>query len=96
MTLSNSTIWQKFNQFFRDKAGRLTLSQTPNVPLASWLLLTVLEYFTHGQHIASYFALFAFASLFTWAYLEIRQGTSQYRKVLGSVVMLALILLRTR
>ena len=80
-----------FDKFCRDKDGHLAISQRPNLPIivwvVAWLATHILPY---GQ--ANFTAnLIAFGSLFTWAWLEIFDGDSYFRRTLGLVVMVAII-----
>ncbi len=80
------------NAFFRDKHGRLVLGQFPNVPLIGWLLLTVAA---HGFPLGTARTGVGYLSeafLFTWAYLEITQGVTYFRRTLGGVVLVAVLL----
>lgn len=87
------TAWDKF---WRDKEGKLTLTQPPNLPLLIWLLTVPGELlFKHGwPH--NLFALVGFGALFAWAYLEIRSGNSYFRRALGVVVMIMILVNRVR
>lgn len=68
--------------FFKDKHGHWVVAQFPNVPLALWAVLLVVNLFLHSQglgHLQS-------AVLLVWAYLELTQGDSRFRQLLGAVV----------
>ncbi|MES2971342.1 MAG: hypothetical protein V4702_03415 [Patescibacteria group bacterium] len=84
-------LWDKA---WNDEDGRLTIWQTPNIPLITWLLASVgLRLFRNGT-LHALLDVVAFGSIFTWSYLEIRLGTSYFRKILGLTVMAAIILNR--
>lgn len=63
----------------------------PNLPLAvwffSWLLTKMLPY----GNLNFIFALIAYGAGFTWAWLELFQGTHWFRRILGFIVLVWLI-----
>ena len=68
--------------------------QKPNLPLivafVAWVLTHILPY---GQlNFAA--ALIFFGSLFTWAWMEIFDGTNNFRRLLGAIVMVFIIINR--
>ena len=68
-------------RFFKDKDGHWAIMQFPNVPLAVWLALVVVNLFLHSQQVGHLQS----GVLLVWAYLEITEGTSRFRKALGVV-----------
>jgi hypothetical protein len=89
-------FWKKIvaavNGFIRDKHGRIMVWQTPNLPLAGWLLCMIAARFIHPGQIRTTLEFISTAALFTWAYLEITQGASYFRRTLGLLVLVSLIL----
>lgn len=67
----------------KNKEGKWTVIQWPNILLSAWLLLLVVNYFYHNQGLRH----FQGAVLFAWAYNELTQGESRFRKILGGVVV---------
>ncbi len=89
--MANIEVW---NRIWKDKDGKLVLYQKPNTPIivwaVSWLLTKVLPY---GQwNFAA--ELIAYGAIFTWAWLELFQGTTYFRRLLGLVVLVAVVLNR--
>lgn len=76
--------------FFRNDEGKVVLMQTPNVPLIAAMISSVLQLLTNGKFSDFAGAVF-FGSIFTWAWLEIASGVSMFRRVLGVVVMMAIL-----
>jgi len=78
-------------RFWRDANGKVVVAQVPNVPLVGWLLFTGLSWFpgAEGWKNGTSFASSAF--LFTWAYLELTHGASYFRRLLGLVVLAAVV-----
>lgn len=70
-------------RFFKDKHGKWAIAQFPNAFLFVWAILLVTNLFLHNQHIG----MLQSAVLLTWAYLELTDGSSSFRKTLGAVVM---------
>lgn len=77
--------------FFTDKHGKIVLLQAPNAPLIvggiAMLLSWILPYGT-ANFVA---ALVAFGALFTWAWLEITEGATLFRRAIGCAVLIWLI-----
>jgi hypothetical protein len=75
----------------KDKDGKWTLFQFPNLPLLVWLLCVITSRLTNGDtstNISNLGNIF----LSIWAYLEIAYGDSIFRRILGSIVLLAIVL----
>ena len=82
---------QSFRSFFTDKKGHIAVWQSPNVPLVTWFVATILaKILTHGRS-NSFVSLIAFGALFTWAWLEISSGISLFRRALGMAVLVIII-----
>ncbi len=77
---------------FKDKRGKLVLAQKPNVPLWGWIISTVLSYVFSKGKVHNLFQIMAFGSLFAWAYLEITSGINYFRRVLGAIVLIVIII----
>ena len=77
-------------QFFNDKKGKLSIVQVPNIPLGVWIIATLLAKITNGT-IKNGFLALATASLFTWAYLEIKAGVSPIRRTLVVIVIVMIV-----
>ena len=89
----NSTKRSFIDRCFRDKDGRLVIMQAPNAPIVIWVVSTLLQKVTSGtlQNLAS---LVAFGSLFTWAWLELTKGDSYFRRFLGVIVLVGILVNR--
>lgn len=78
-------------RFIRNRHDDIAVVQYPNLPLIGWAVFGVLAFiFAKGTPHQGFHSL-SQASLFTWAYLEIRSGSSPFRRTLGSVVLLMLV-----
>ena len=85
------TIKQALHRFIRDKHGHVVIAQKPNLPIIAWFVLMIISHLL-GEGIAqSGTAALSAASLFTWAYLEATAGASLFRRVLGAVVLMVVI-----
>lgn len=78
--------------FFKDRNGNVVIWQWPNVPLMSWLIFKILSMVIKTSNIKGACENLSMAFLFTWAYLEITSGKSYFRRTLGAVIMIALII----
>ena len=80
----------------RDKDGKLAIWQMPNIPLLTWVIATILaKVFTHGKS-HDLFTTVAYGALFTWALMEIFSGVNYLRRTLGLIVLIMLILSKSK
>lgn len=79
--------------FFKDKNGKFVVWQFPNPPLLLWVLATLVARFTTDT-IHDLAGIIAFGAIFTWAWLEIFDGASWFRRLLGLVVLVGAVLTR--
>jgi hypothetical protein len=78
--------------FVNRRTGRITVAQWPNIPLAVFVLLSIarrltgpLEQWATALRVASWIALSI------WAVDELARGVNPFRRILGSVVLLAVV-----
>jgi hypothetical protein len=76
------------DSFFKDKRGNWAVVQFPNVLLSVWILLVIVTFFVSDKHIR----VLQSTVLFAWAYIEVMQGSSYFRKMLGAVVLVGVVL----
>jgi hypothetical protein len=78
-------------RFFRNpKTGELVIAQRPNLPLAIFLVATLVRLaFDPQGAVGTAVALVAALGLVWWAVAEIVRGDSPFRRVLGGVVLVA-------
>jgi hypothetical protein len=82
---AQTNIW--FDKFFRDKNSHIVVWQTPNVLLATWIILKLAIYLTGSGRLKSGLEFISSAALFAWAYLELTKGVSNFRRLLGLIVL---------
>jgi hypothetical protein len=82
-----------FFWLFRNRnTGRLTVVQLPNIPLAAYLSATVVHVvFRSNTAVSTVVAAVASAALAVWAVLEIAWGVNPFRRGLGSVVLILVV-----
>lgn len=73
----------KIDQFFKDEHGKWAVVQWPNILLWAWIGIVAVSLFWHDSHLK----ILQSCVLFAWAYLEITEGDSYFRRILGAVVM---------
>ena len=83
-----------FDKVFRDREGDIVLAQMPNLPLIVWIVASLLKLFFTTGKISIGLDAIAFGSLFTWAWEELFQGVNYFRRALGLIVLVSLILSR--
>ena len=83
-------------KFWRDADGKVVLGQIPNLPLIGWLVFAVRAWISGASHWRSAAGFISSAFLFTWAYLELTQGANYFRRLVGLVVLAAVVGSRLR
>lgn len=79
---------------FRDNEGNIVVAQMPNLPLIVWIVTSLLTLIFPSGKINTLLDLVAYGSLFTWAWLELFQGVNYFRRALGIVVLVGLIVFK--
>lgn len=87
----DKTAQLKKQKFFKDADGHWAIWQWPNIPLYGWIACELLSFVIKQQHLHTGLARLSTAFLFTWAYLEITRGVNYFRRLLGAIVMIGLI-----
>ena len=85
----NNTL---FDRLFRDAAGQIVIWQPPNLPIVIWVSATLLKLVFQTGQVKIGLDILAFSSLIYWSFLEITQGVNYFRRDLGVVVLIALII----
>jgi hypothetical protein len=81
-----------FDRLFRDGTGEIVIGQPPNLPIVIWVSATLLKLVFKTGQVNIALDLLAFSSLLYWSFLEITQGANYFRRDLGVVVLIALII----
>jgi hypothetical protein len=87
------TFW---NRCVLDRHGRLVLFEKPNTPLILWAVCSFLDFVVgHSLWVNSplhtLFRMLAFGFIFIWAWLELSQGTTYLRRLLGFIVLVFIL-----
>lgn len=77
-------------KFFEDKEGRVVITQWPNPPLIVWILALLVSKITQDTP-STVFAYISTLAITVWAVIELGWGRSMFRRVLGMVVMAAVL-----
>jgi hypothetical protein len=80
------------DKLLKDKNGRIVVWQSPNIPLAGWFVFMVATKLLHAGALKNGAQFLSTAFVFTWAYLERKDGDSYVRRLLGLVIFLMTIL----
>ncbi|MCA9387109.1 hypothetical protein KC669_03685 [Candidatus Dojkabacteria bacterium] len=90
--IQNSNKISLFDKCFRDSEGKIVLIQIPNLPLLLGILFLVLDFVFLDSVDSFMFYQLGKVFLFVWAYIEASEGINYFRKFIGLVAMLFLIL----
>lgn len=82
------------HNIFKDPSGKIVIAQKPNLPIKVWLLALLVSKLPLAQTVTDVFSLISFGAIFTWAWLEIFDGVNLWRRILGGLVIVFIILLR--
>ena len=80
-----------FDRFFRDNTGEIVVAQAPNIPILVWIGATLLKLVVKTGQVKIALDVLAFGSLLYWSFLEITQGATYFRRDLGVIVLIALM-----
>lgn len=83
-------------RWFHDARGQLAIVQAPNPPIIVAIAARVLGWLVHGGRPEVLFDAIGFGALFTWAWLELFQGDAYVRRILGAVVLVAIVVGKVR
>jgi hypothetical protein len=83
-TEKSRSFWRRF---WKDANGKQAVWQFPNPPIIIWLVATLLRHFVEQGPLVRLLDIVAFGAIITWAYLEIVQGDSYFRRLLGMVFL---------
>jgi uncharacterized membrane protein YecN with MAPEG domain len=84
-------IQHLINKSIRDKNNRVAIWQRPNLLIIGWFICAAASHLLHAKSLHSGFANLSSAFLFAWAYLEVAQGASYFRRLLGAVVFITIV-----
>src|SRR5665647_872010 len=82
------------DKFWEDEHGKFVVWQKPNKFLITWLVCTVLSWFLPLNWFQLTIGLVGLIALIVWAGLEVWKGVNNFRKLLGVLVLLVLVVSR--
>ncbi len=82
-----------FDRFFKDKEGNIVIAQMPNLPILVGFAATIFHLVLPGGQLQAAAGLIGFGSLFTWAWQELFDGVNYFRRSLGLISLVGLIVL---
>lgn len=90
-TMQSPTL---FDRIFRDRQGNIVIAQPPNLPLLVALTATIFTLILPSGKLQTGLDLLAFGVWFTWAWQEIFTGVNYFRRSLGLLVLVGLMVLK--
>lgn len=78
---------------FQDETGKYVVGQPPNMLIYIMFVGFAGQLVTSGT-INTFFDLLFFGAAFAWSYLEIRFGGSNFRKIMGIIVLTTIFVSR--
>ena len=80
-----------WNKFWKEKDGHIVIWQWPNIWLIGWGVLTFISLVLSGTN-SKVFMWGGEALLLVWCLLEIFKGVNYFRRLLGVLVLIYLII----
>jgi hypothetical protein len=80
-----------FDKLFRDGSGEIVIAQMPNLPIIIWVVVSLLKTVYKTGKINLGLDILAVSSLFIWAIQELFQGVNYFRRGLGAIVLIWLM-----
>ena len=80
-----------FNTIFKDKHGNVVIWQWPNLALIGWITFSLLALIFNKGRINTGLSTIATSFIFTWSYLELTKGTNYFRRSIGLIVMVLVV-----
>ena len=77
--------------FWKDKHGNIAIWQRPNLPLISWFAFLVIAKLLPDGSLKNGVQFLSTAFILIWAYMEIAEGASYFRRLLGLAVFLVTV-----
>ena len=83
--MNKSRSWT--DKIAKDKNGRITLWQSPNLPIIVWAGAVVASKLISSGKAHQASVLIAFGAIFTWAWMECFNGVNYFRRAIGFIVL---------
>lgn len=80
-----------WDKFWKDKHGEVVVYQHPNIWLIGWVVLAFVSLFVN-EKLADILWHISLGVLAIWALLEIFKGVNYFRRTMGVVVLLLVVL----
>ena len=87
----NKRVTAAIDWLIRGKDGKIYLAQFPNPPIIGWAVFLIASHLIAEYTLKTGLASISTGFLAIWAYLEVTQGLSRTRQILGAVVGMVLI-----
>lgn len=90
--MANIKYW--LDWLFKDltsRKGKYVIAEVPNAPLLVFMISIVLAVISNPGGFQMVMTIIAYMAIAYWGFLEYRQGRSRFRKLLGSLGLLAVV-----
>lgn len=82
---------EPIKRLFMDKKGNVVLFQVPNLPILAWIIFLLLAKVLPPGHWRLWAEHLSTIALFVWAALEVGWGVTYFRRALGLVVLIFIL-----
>lgn len=81
-------------RFWEDRYGNFVVWQKPNIWLWTWIVTVFANLFLPGGFIHEVIGWISLIALIIWAILEVFRGVNYFRRIIGVLVLLLLVVVR--
>ena len=92
--MSKTPDRQFWDRFWLDKHGNFVVWQKPNIYLIVWFVSFLIYQLFHAPAIRVPFSWIAFGAIIIWSILEMKSGVNYFRRFMGLLVFLLVILIK--
>ncbi len=89
--MSKITFSQKF---WEDTHGRVVVWQKPNIWLTTWFIAMVIGWFLPNGWSEKFLSFVSLFAIIIWSILELTKGVNYFRRLLGLLILLTLVVSR--
>ena len=86
--MAEGDLWDKF---WKNKQGEVVVYQHPNILLIGWVVLAFVSLFVE-EPLADILWHISLGVLAVWSLLEIFKGVNYFRRLMGAVVLVLVVL----
>ena len=76
---------------YKNDKGKVTLAEIPNLPVIVWLVCVIIQKVVSTGTLHDLAGVIGFGAVFTFAWMELFDGSNYFRRLLGLIVLVVTI-----